>query len=403
MTEEKLAIEGGAPVRAEPMPPRFSYGPAERRMIDEVLDFYQARGEDPGYQGPFEDRYCRQFAERLGGGYADAVATGTASVYIALAALELPKGSDVLLSPITDPGSVSAIIMNGLKPRMIDSRPGTFNTGKDEVVARISENTSALVLVHNAGKPVPDTAEIVAACHARGVKVVEDCSQAHGASIDGTQVGAFGDIAAFSTMYRKNSITGSSGGVVYTRDKALFDNAMAHADRGKPRHREGFDDRNPNQFLFPAMNFHTDEISCAVGIASFGRLDETIEKRLAYARGVQEGLRDGSNVCRMETWGTGDSPFILPVHVAVDAISCPKQAFAEATRAEGIGLNPHYQYLVAEWPWVQPYLSDDFPCPVAREVRDSSFALYVNENYGPAEVEDTVRAIAKVERRFAAG
>ncbi len=74
-----------------------------------------------------------------------------------------------------------------------------------------------------------------------------------------------------------------------------------------------------------------------------------------------------------------------------------KQAFAEAVRAEGIGLNTHYYYLVADWPWVQPHLADRFDCPNARKARDGSFAVYLNENYTTREAEDTAAAIAKVE------
>src|SRR5262249_19512815 len=116
-----LAIEGGPKTREAPMPPRMAIGHAERAMIDEALAYYADRKVDPGYQGPYEERYCKAFAEALGGGYADAVATGTAAIYVALAALGLRRGSEVLVSPITDPGTLSAIILQGFVPRLVDS------------------------------------------------------------------------------------------------------------------------------------------------------------------------------------------------------------------------------------------------------------------------------------------
>jgi len=73
---------------------------------------------------------------------------------------------------------------------------------------------------------------------------------------------------AFSSMYSKAHMTGPSGGVVYCRDLELFRKALAHSDRGKPRWREDFSDRDPSTYLFPALNHHTDEISCAIGVAS---------------------------------------------------------------------------------------------------------------------------------------
>ena len=94
------------------------------------------------------------------------------------------------------------------------------------------------------------------------------------------------------------------------------------------------------------------------------------------------------------------SPFYFPVIVDVDAISCSKIEFAEAVRAEGIDLNPHYRYVVCEWPYIQPHLADDFDTPNARSIRDRSFNLYLNENYREQESKDCVKAIVKVEKYF---
>jgi perosamine synthetase len=242
---------------------------------------------------------------------------------------------------------------------------------------------------------------IVAEAHKRGILVVEDCSQSHGARIDGALIGTFGDIAAFSTMYRKAHMTGGSGGLVYSRNQDLFHQALAHADRGKPRWDPDFDDRNPNQFLFPALNLHTDEISCAIGEASLNRLQEIILRRLTFVAEFTGRLTDTARACRPFGYSPNDSPFVYPVVVDTSAITCSKIELAEAIYAEGIGLNPHYQYLVADWPWLKPYLSDDFVTPNARAIRDKSFMLYVNENYGISEASDCARAITKVERHFA--
>jgi len=379
------------------MPARLAFGEEERAMIDQALEYYRLQGLDPGYQGHFEEMYCQAFARSLGGGYADAVATGTASLYVALAALDLPKGSDVLVSPITDPGTISAIILNGLTPRLIDSRPDSYNTGPEQVADRITAETSCALIVHAAGQAV-EIDKIVETCQERGIRVLEDCSQAHGATWRGRPVGTFGDIAAFSTMYRKASIAGPSGGVVYTRDEKLYRKALAHADRGKPTWRDDFDDRDPSGYLFPALNLHTDEISCAIGLASIGRLDQTKNRRIEFLTTLSRHLEQEARLCRPYGCSDSDSPFYYPVFVDVDRITHTKIEFAEAVRAEGIGLNPHYSYVVMEWGWVPPYLADAFDCPNARDARNRSFCLYVNENYGQAEVRDTLEAILKVER-----
>ena len=395
-----LAIKGGQPVRSEKMPARIALGPDEEKMIAECLAYYRERGEDPGYQGPFEQRYCDAFARFQGGGYADAVATGTVAVYVALAALGLPRGAEVICSPITDPGTLSAIILNGLVPRLADSSPSTFNMGVEEFRARITPEVKGVVIVHSLGRPA-EIEPIVACAAAHGIRVVEDCSQAHGARIGDRPVGTFGDIAAFSTMYRKAHITGASGGVVFSRDEELHRMALAHADRGKPRWIEGFNDRDPTGFLFPALNLHTDELSCAIGIASLGRLGNTIARRLAFVRAVTATIEAGCNTCRPYGYTEGDSPFVYPIMVDSARLICSPARFAEAVRAEGIGLNPNYRYLAAQWPFVQSYLADTFDTPNARAVRDRSFCLYLNENYGDIEAVDCARAISKVEAALA--
>src|SRR6185295_2850892 len=134
-------------------------------------------------------------------------------------------------------------------------------------------------------------------------------------------VGTFGNIAAFSTMYRKAHITGGSGGIVYTRDLGLFRRALAHADRGKPRWETGFDDRRPSTFLFPALNHHTDEISCGVGLASLSRLHDTIVRRMSFVTELTARMLDECAVCRPYGYTPGDSPFVYPIVVDPDRIT----------------------------------------------------------------------------------
>ena len=394
-----LAVYGGDPVRKSPMPPRLALGEDERRMVIEVLDHYAERKVDPGYQGTFEKVYTDAFVDMMGGGYADAVATGTSALYVSVAALDLPKGSEVLVSPITDPGTLAAIVLNGLRPRLMDSKPDSYNVGPEQLAQRITKNVSAAIIVHAAGY-ASEIDKIVEIAHAHGIKIIEDCSQSHFAKHKAKPVGTFGDIAAFSTMYRKAHMTGASGGLIYSRNLQVFRNALVHADRGKPRWREDFDDRNPATYLVPALNHHTDEISCAIGLASLKRLPSTIVSRLAFVSDFVARLYDASDVCRGYRFMPTSSPFYFPVIVDVDAISCSKIEFAEAVRAEGIDLNPHYKYVVCEWPYIQPHLADDFDTPNARSIRDRSFNLYLNENYREQESKDCVKAIVKVEKYF---
>lgn len=397
-----LAIHGGPKLRQTRMPARGAFGEAELALLHEAIAYYRDRGEDPPYQGPFEARLCADFIAFQDGGpaYCDAVATGTAACFIALAALDLPKGSEVILSPVTDSGPLNAIIMLGLVPVVADSIVDSYNTGPDPILACVTDKTSALFAVHAAGEPL-EMDRITDLMHARGIKVVEDCSQAPGARWQGKRVGTFGDVAAFSTMYRKTLHTGGSGGLVYTRDLDIHRRGLAAADRGKPVWRTDLDLRNPGHALFPALNFNTDELSSAIGIASLARLQDSIDRRNAFVARVVAGLKAGARACRAGRFHEGFSPFYFPILVDTAAISCTKIEFAEAVRAEGIDLAPHYGCIVSSWEYAQPWIKGRAHTPNACATRDASFNLFLNECYGAAEADDVVGAILKVEAHFA--
>ena len=393
-----LAIFGGPKVRTKPMPRRHAFGDAELAAVKKVFAHYKKTGWDFGYQDHFEELYCAAFVKYLGvPGYADAVATGTAALYVALAALQLPKGSRVLVSPISDPGTMGAIILNGLTPALMDSMPGSYNSGPKEFEARITPDTRAVMLVHMAGMAAPAD-EIAKIAQDHGIKLIEDCSQAHGAKLKAGRIGTFGDIGVFSTMYTKAHATGGCGGVVFTRDLDLHHLVRAHADRGKPYWKPDFNFRRPSEFLFPALNLNLDELSCGIGIQTLSKLDDTIRRRVAFLENLEKSLKDSA--CRLAEVSRNNSPFFHPIFVDQTRVTCSAREFGEAVRAEGIDVNPFYDYVMSQWTWVRPHLADDFPCENAARCRDSSFNLLFNENFGKEEVRDIVEALHKVERYY---
>ncbi|MBI2890680.1 MAG: DegT/DnrJ/EryC1/StrS family aminotransferase [Nitrospirae bacterium] len=388
------------------MPPRRAFGEDELRAVEEVFRHYWAKGVDFGYQGDFETRYTQAFVQYLRvAGFADGVCTGTAALYVATAALQLPEGSHVIVSPITDPGTVNALIFNRLVPVVADSMPDTYNMGLEQFLERVTDRTRAVMVVHATGRPAP-VDRIATAARERGIRVIEDVSQAHGALIGDGKVGTFGDIAAFSTVFTKGHATGGCGGVVFTKDRQLFDLARGYADRGKPfsspefRGLDPFQFRDPNTFLFPALNLNIDEISCAIGLSTLAKVDRVRERRLAFLRSLGAALRGRSRACRLMGVSENDAPFFQPIFVNPDEIGCTKRDFAVAVAAEGIPLNPHYQYVVCEWPWLKRHLADDYVTRNAIDCRDRSFNLALNENYGEREVDDIATAITKVEAWF---
>lgn len=404
MTDEKtLAIHGGKPVRLTEMPARLQFTKIARLAAEKVFNYYDEAAKDFGSQGYFENKYCMEFQSYLcpsNSGFADAVCSGTAALYVAIASLELRKESEVLVTCITDPGAMSSIILNQLIPRIIDNEINSPNTCLGEIKKRFNKNVTAILLNHVAGIPISDIQAICFWAKENNIKVIEDVSQAHGAQMLGQRLGTFGDIACFSTMFSKNHSTGGRGGVIYTQDENLYNKVRMYSDKGKPFHLSNFDVKDPGQFEFPALNFGIDEISCSIGSESLKKLEGTRLSRVMILQNLEIQMKSMNLTTTLIDTANNLSPFFGIFKFNKKYFSISKKDFADAISKEGISLNIHYLYIVSEWTWMRPYLSDDFVPLNAIEFRDSTFNLLFNENYGEKEIQDIAQAISKVENCF---
>ena len=396
----RLAVNGGPPVRTRPMPSRRLFGEDELKKVTQVFETSWNTGVDFGFQGIFESEYLTAFCDFQGGGYADAVATGTSAIYLALMALELPKGSDVVVSPVTDPGSVSPIILLGHTPVVADAQLGSFNIGPKEFLDALTPNTRCCIITHLGGIPV-EMEPIIEIAHARGISIIEDCSQSHGAIYHGKRVGTFGDIGAFSTMYSKNHSTGGCGGLIYTQKEDIYWKCRALADRGKSFDSENFDPKNPDTFFFPSLNCNLDEISCAIGFSTLNKLERTIERRLEIINIIDEGLKKSVSVRPISVpEDCVRSPFFHTLVVDRSKINVTEYEFAKAVGCEGIPLNPDYRAVVSEWGWLRPFLLYDSLTMNAVNFRNSAFNILFHEKFTDDDAQDIVDSILKVENVF---
>src|SRR5439155_13894531 len=201
-----------------PFPARALFGAEEKAAVDALFDEAIRTGSVFGYGGPEEEAYCREFAEYLGGGYADAVNSGSSALFVALRALGVEPFTEVICPAITDPGGMMPVALLNCISIVADAfcSPGpgghpsrsSYNAGPDEIEACLTPRTSAIVVAHIAGEPA-DMDPILEIARARNLPVVEDCAQAHGARYKGRLAGTMGTIAAFSTMSGKHHATGA--------------------------------------------------------------------------------------------------------------------------------------------------------------------------------------------------
>lgn len=381
------------------MPAREALGRAEEAELLACIQHYRSLGQDPPYSGKWNTMFSEAFAEYQGGGHALPVSSGTGAVYVALASLELPRGSVVLTSPVTCSGVIGAIHALGLKPKVVDSAQDSLNIDAEQVQRRLTDDVRGLVVTHSGGEPV-DVQKILAVIGAKNIAVIEDCSQATGASIDGEKVGTWGHIAAFSTMYRKNLAAGASSGLVFTRSFDLYRRALSYSDRGKPLWRLDLNLNDPGHAFFPALNWNSSEMSNAIGLASLRRLDDTNERRRKFLELLIRDMKSRHSVCIPSRYHKGFAPFYFPIFVDQSRVNVDAETFAVALQAEGIPLGAKYGCIVSTWPWADDLFADMFKPINAISTRDRTFNLHLNENYGQQEATDILDAIDKVESSF---
>ena len=414
---DMLALHGGAPVRETPFPPRGHIETEEKDAVVAYLDQVIASGTLGAYQGAEEEAYCAQFAEHLGGGYADAVSSGSTAIYVALKALQLEAFSEVIVGPFTDPGGMMPIPLQNMIPMIADSAPDSYNTGPQQIEALISPRTSAIIVPHIAGEPA-DIGGIMALARRHGIPVIEDCAQAHGARFQGQLLGSFGDMSAFSTMTGKHHSSGAQGGMVFTRDEALYQSARRMADRGKPYFLpEGATN------MQASLNFNQTDLAAVVGQVQLRKLPGMVERRRAIVGQLIEGTADLEMITLPQTTpGIESSYWFLPVAFLPDRAACDKETFCESLRAEGLPVTddyrsgmPHRQEWYTErrvfgssgYPWASPlYMGDpdrEFPCPNAQAMLKSHFNMFFHENWGVQEVDDVIAIFQKVAAAYNPG
>jgi perosamine synthetase len=401
-------VHGGPPVRRWPWPRRRHFDKRERRAVLRLIDREIRQGGAIVYGGPEQRAYCDAFAAYLGGGYAHPVNSGTNAVYVALKALDLEPGSEVIVPPITDPGGTMPVaLMNGI-PIPADSEPGSLNTSADQIRQVITDRTAAIVVAHIGGQPL-DMDPILELAAERGIPVVEDCAQALGAVYKGRMLGTIGTISAFSTMFGKQHCTGAQGGVVFTRDTLLFARVRQIADRGKPHGVLG-DTSN----VIASLNFNQDEISMAIGRVQLVKLPASIEARRAFAAVVRAGLRDLEDVSLpTDAPDTLSSPWFLTLRLDSTKLRCDSAAFASALLAEGIaGVHAGYPFYPTDQIWHRDAVvsgTSRLPWSLCRQSGPRQFELLnahqanraivrvdVHESLGVREAKDLVAAIKKV-------
>ena len=408
--KENLAVNGGAKYRTGSWASRGHFGIEEKEAAMKLFDESITSGNAFGYNGKEEEAFCQEFAEFLGGGYADGVNSGTTSVHVALKALKPAPFSEVVVGAVTDPGGIMPIVVQNCIPVIADTVPNSYNTGPEQIEAVITPLTSAIVVAHIGGDPM-DIEGIMKVAKKYNLPVVEDCSQSHAAKINGKLVGSFGDVSAFSIMFGKHFCCGGQGGMVFTKNPDIYRAVRNSSDRGKPYEEES------NGNVIAALNFNMDELHAVIGRVQLKKLPVIVAKRRAFVQLLKDkGIGELKSIIVPELLASAEhSYWYWCLGVDSSKLTCSKDEFCEALIAEGLLLNPKYSGALPytfDWfqnradkhPWNNPLYKGDSSqepnTPNAFAVMENCFNLDIYESWGEQEANDIIAIIKKVESAF---
>lgn len=346
---EKLAIEGGKPVKTTPNPPMYpgglSIGEEEKAAVMEVLDRkylfrYYGPEEYPSKVGELE----KLIAERMGKKHALAVSSCTSALISGLTAVGAGPGTEVIVPAYTFFASCASVLAVKAIP-VICEVDDSLTMDPDDLERKITPRTKAIIPVHMRGVPC-DMDRIMAIAKKHNIVVVEDVAQATGGSYKGKPLGSLGDIGCYSFQYHK-IITAGEGGALVTDKDLYYIRAQQMHDSAACWRKDRF---APEEFpgeLFPGVNFRMGEIAGAIMITQFGRLEGLLERMRFLKKRIKSQIKDieGLSFRRLND-EAGDTAICLIMF----AESAEKaQKFSASLRAEGVEAGTSFDKGVPDW------------------------------------------------------
>lgn len=234
-------------------------------------------------EGPFVRRFEKAFAEKVGRLDGVAVANGSCALDVAVKALEIGEGDEVILPTFTIISCAAAVVRAGAVPVLVDCDPVTWNMTAEAVEQRITPRTKAIMVVHLYGLPV-DMDPILELADRHGLKIIEDAAQMHGQTYKGRPCGSFGDISTFS-FYPNKHVTTGEGGMVVSNDPHLL-------ERARSLRNLCFIESQRFVHYELGWNYRMSNLQAAVGLAQLEQLDTFISRKRAIGAAYEERLAD---------------------------------------------------------------------------------------------------------------
>lgn len=354
-------------------------GSEEIKAVEEVLNSGMLA------QGETVKKFEEAFSAYLGVKNSVAVSNGTIALDLALKALDLQPGDEVISPAFTFIATANCILYQGLRPVFADVDPRTFNIDPDSLAEKITPKTRAVIGVHLYGQPF-DLKAVQRICDDHGLILIEDCAQAHGAEFDSRKVGTFG-MGCFSFYPTKNMTTGE-GGMVTTNDDSIAAKLRLlrnHGDRGKYNH------------VALGYNYRMMNLQAAIGLVQLGRLEEFTAKRIRNAEFLNREIRINGLTKPYK------DPHVRHVYhqyvVRVeDDFPADREKLIDYLQSKGVGAAVHYPKPIYDQPLYKRLGYGEERCPVSEDVSQRVMSLPVH----PSLKEEDLKYIAATLNGFEA-
>ncbi len=388
----KLAIDGGIPVREKQLP--YGHQWVDDDDIAAVVEVFRS---DWFTTGPKVDEFERAFADFVGEKQAVAVSSGTAALHAAMYAIGIGLGDEVIVPPMTFAASANCAVFQGGMPVFSDVDPDTLLLDPNQVEAKITPRTKAIIAVDYAGQPC-DYDVLLAIANRHDLRLVADACHALGGSYKGRPVGTLADLNVFS-FHPVKPITTGEGGMITTDDPKLADRMRVFRNHGiTTDHRQ----RELQGSWFYEMvdlgyNYRLTDIQCALGISQLRKLPAWVARRQKIARRYDAAFAEIPAVRPLGVREDVSHAYHLYViRLDLAQLRATRADVFAALRAEGIGVNVHYIPV-----HLHPFYRERFGtgpgiCPVAEDAYEHIITLPIFPRMSEDDISDVIAAVHKV-------
>ena len=343
--------------------------PVNEPLLDGNEKKYLCECIDSGWissEGPFVKKFECGMATYIGRKFGVAVCNGTAALEVAVQALNLERGSEVILPTFTIISCAQAITKMGLIPVVVDCELDTWNIDVEQIEEKITSKTRAIMVVHIYGLPVKMN-KVLEIAQKYDLKIIEDAAEMHGQTYCGKMCGSFGDISIFS-FYPNKHITCGEGGMVLTDDEKL-------AERCRMARNLFFTER---RYVHEEIgsNFRMTNMQAAVGLAQLERIDSHIEKKRAIGKMYNERLVDLQDIWKpISQTEYAENIYWVYGMVIGKSYSFRAQEVMENLKKEGIGTRSFFYPIHKQPIYLKMGLFKNICCPNAEYISDHGFYI----------------------------